>query len=127
MVSRKRGLRVLLVDDDTAILEMMQFVLTDEGFEVLGAGGVAAAQRLITEDDWLPEVAVVDLLMEPEDGSQLARWLRDNYPAVRIVIYSAWAEAEAVQVLRREMQADAFVAKPGDMTELIAAIRAEAS
>lgn len=120
MASREH---VLLVDDDAAILEMMAEVLTDEVAEVRTATGVAAAQVLLAE--WVPDVAVVDLLMEPEDGSQLARWLREHYPAVRIIIYSAWPEAQAVQILQREMQADAFVSKPGDMSELVAAIRGE--
>lgn len=116
----------MLVDDDMAILDMMQFVLAEEGFEVQAVASVAAARTLITDGDWLPEVAVVDLLMEPEDGSQMAHWLREHYPGVRIVVYSAWPEAEAVRILRREMQADAFVSKPGDMSELVCAIRGEA-
>jgi two-component system response regulator GlrR len=117
--------RLFLVDDDPGILEWMVMDLQYEGFEVQTADSVPAAITLLTESGWVPDVAVVDLLMQPEDGSQLAYWLREHLPAVRIVIYSAWPEADAVRVLRREMKADAFVAKPGDLHHLLAAIRGE--
>jgi DNA-binding response OmpR family regulator len=116
--------RSLLVDDEAGILEMMALVLADTGFTVQMAGSVAEARALV-ETGWVPDVAVVDLLMQPEDGSQLAAWLRETHPAVRIVVYSAWPETEALKILRGEMHADAFVPKPGGMSELIAAICGE--
>lgn len=116
---------VLVVDDDADVLGMLEAVLTDEGFTVRTASGVAAARALLVETGWRPAVAVVDLLMQPEDGSQLAAWLRQTVPNVRIVMYSAWPEAEALRILQHEMQADAFVAKPDTMTHLVAAIRGQ--
>jgi two-component system, OmpR family, response regulator len=116
--------RVLLVDDDEAIRTMLDITLTYEQLEVRQADGVAGAIAVI-DGGFVPDVAVVDLLMEPQDGSQLAGWLRQHYPGVRIVVYSAWPRAETIGVLRKQMQADAFVAKPGDISELLAAIRDE--
>jgi two-component system KDP operon response regulator KdpE len=117
---------VLVVDDDADVLGMLETVLAAEGFTVRTAASVAAARALLTETGWRPTVAVIDLLMQPEDGSQLAAWLRQIAPGVRIVMYSAWPEADALRILRHEMQADVFVAKPDTMANLIRVIRREA-
>ena len=73
-----RKLRILVVDDDPSILELLSIVLEMAGYEVLTAGDGAQAvsllQNLVPES--LVDVIMVDLMMPVMDGLRFMRWLR---------------------------------------------------
>jgi DNA-binding NarL/FixJ family response regulator len=87
-VTPAQPLRVLLVDDDAAVLEMLQTVLSAFAFEVVGLAGngwdaVKVASAIA------PDVAVVDYMMPGLDGLETARRIKAVRPECRIVIFSA--------------------------------------
>jgi DNA-binding NarL/FixJ family response regulator len=87
-VTPGQPLRVLLVDDDAAVLEMLQAVLSARTFEVVGlAGNGADAIRVAAAI--APDVAVVDYMMPGMDGLEAARRIKAQHPDCRIVIFSA--------------------------------------
>ncbi|HET6923255.1 MAG TPA: response regulator transcription factor [Anaeromyxobacteraceae bacterium] len=110
--------RILLVEDDAAIREGVADGLAFEGYQ---AEGVSNGREAL---DWLeregpPAVVVLDLLMPVMNGAQLLERLRADprWAAVPAVLMSAaMPEAEALP------RADAYLQKPFDLSELVAAV-----
>ena len=112
--------RVLVVDDDPALRELLADYLGASGFVVdAAADGVQMRQRIATAR---PDVLVLDLMLPGEDGLSLARELRrtSNLP---ILMLSARGE-EIDRVVGLEVGADDYLAKPFGPRELLARLRA---
>jgi two-component system response regulator RegX3 len=112
--------RVLLVDDEPAIRDAVEYALRNEGFEVdpVGDGEAALEAALRKEHD----VVVLDLMLPGMSGTEVCRRLRAE-SAVPIVMLTARG-AELDRVLGLEIGADDYVTKPFSMAELIGRIRA---
>jgi two-component system phosphate regulon response regulator OmpR len=114
-----RAARVLVVDDDPAIREMLHEYLGANGFEVEAVGDGAAARAAVARD--VPDVVLLDVGLPGEDGLSLARWLRQHHD-VGIVMVTAAADV-VDRVVGLEMGADDYVAKPFDPRELRARLK----
>jgi two-component system phosphate regulon response regulator OmpR len=111
---------ILVVDDDSALRELLADYLTREGFEVEGVeDGVAM-------DTWLarrePDLVILDLMLPGEDGLTLARRLRAQR-SVPILMLSARGD-DVDRIVGLEVGADDYLPKPFNPRELLARIRA---
>ena len=112
--------RVLVVDDDVAILRALRINLTAHGYDVTVADSGAAALRAAA--DGQPEVVVLDLGLPDLDGTEVIAGLR-GWSAVPIIVLSARADSgDKVRAL--DAGADDYVTKPFGMAELLARLRA---
>lgn len=112
--------RVLVVDDDLALAEMLGIVLTGEGLEVTHvADGNAALPAL---RDTRPDVVLLDVMLPGIDGLEVCRRIRAE-SGVPIVMLTARTDTVDV-VLGLESGADDYVVKPFKPQELIARLRA---
>ncbi|MBU6243851.1 MAG: response regulator transcription factor [Actinomycetales bacterium] len=112
--------RVLVVDDDLALAEMLGIVLRGEGFEpVFCADGEQALQAL---RDSQPDVVLLDLMLPGRDGIDVCRLIRQE-SGVPIVMLTAKSDTVDV-VLGLESGADDYVVKPFKPKELVARIKA---
>ena len=112
--------RILVVDDDPALRELLNDYLTASGFVVEAAGdGVEMHARLAQA---MPDAIVLDLMLPGEDGLSLARGLRKTSD-VPILMLSARGE-EIDRVVGLEVGADDYLAKPFSPRELLARLRA---
>ena len=80
-------MRVLVVDDDADVRELLRDYLSDQGYEVLEAAGAAAARALLAEHT--PQVALLDVGLPGEDGLSLARHIREHFDIGIIMISGA--------------------------------------
>jgi len=113
------GGRVLVIDDEAAIRELLEYGLGQAGFVVRTVGDAAAALEAVRV--WTPEVIVLDVMLPEIDGFALLPMLRRLTDAP-IVMLSARAEtAEKVAGLSRG--ADDYVAKPFELEELVARLQ----
>jgi two-component system response regulator MprA len=113
--------RVLIVDDDRAIVRMLQRTLEAEGFEVdAAADGGAALARVEARP---PDVVVLDRMMPGLDGMAVARRLRAKGDPMPILMLTA-RDAVADRVEGLEAGADDYLVKPFEPVELVARIRA---
>ena len=119
MVEQGRG-RVLVVDDDAALAEMLTIVLRNEGFEprVCATGDRALAEFR----DFRPDVVLLDLMLPGKDGIDVCREIRGE-SGVPIVMLTAKSDTVDV-VVGLESGADDYVVKPFKPKELVARIRA---
>jgi DNA-binding response OmpR family regulator len=111
--------RLLIVDDDPSVREMLHEYLADHGYAVDVAAGGAQMRACI--EAALPDVVLLDLRMPGEDGLTLARWLREHYD-VGIIMVTASGDI-VDRVVGLEMGADDYVAKPFDPRELLARLK----
>ncbi|MGI9136182.1 MAG: MtrAB system response regulator MtrA, partial [Candidatus Nanopelagicales bacterium] len=112
--------RVLVVDDDAALSEMLGIVLRGEGFEpVFCADGAQAVQAF---RDSRPDIVLLDLMLPGMDGIDICRAIRQE-SGVPIVMLTARGDTVDV-VVGLEAGADDYIVKPFKPKELVARIRA---
>jgi DNA-binding response OmpR family regulator len=111
--------RLLVVDDERPIREMLELGLQSRGFEVRSVADGPAAIPVIKE--WKPELILLDVMLPKVDGLSMLPVLR-RLTEAPIVMLSAKGELDdRVQGLDRG--ADDYVAKPFEMSELVARLR----
>jgi two-component system response regulator MtrA len=112
--------RVLVVDDDTALAEMLGIVLRGEGFEPVFCADGERAMGAFRESR--PDLVLLDLMLPGKDGIEVCREIRGE-SGVPIVMLTAKGDTVDV-VLGLESGADDYIVKPFKPKELVARIRA---
>jgi two-component system alkaline phosphatase synthesis response regulator PhoP len=115
--------RILVIDDEKDLMELVRYNLEKEGFLVDGAldgeQGLAAARRE------RPDVVIIDLMLPGIDGLEVCRSLRSDTRTARIPIIMLTAKSdESDRILGLELGADDYVTKPFSPRELTARIKA---
>jgi len=115
--------RVLIVEDESSIAELIAVNLRHNGFEPIWAEDGAAAQREI--DAFLPDLVLLDWMLPGQSGLQLARqWRKDaRTKAIPILMLTARGD-EPDKVAGLDAGADDYITKPFSTQELLARIRA---
>ena len=112
--------KILVVDDDLNICEVLKLYLENDGYEVKCANdGVEAVDVFKIFE---PDIVLLDIMMPGKDGWQVCREIREQ-SAKPIIMLSAKGEVFD-KVLGLELGADDFIVKPFDMKELSARIKA---
>ena len=112
--------RILVIDDDTNICELLRVYLENEGYEVKVANDGVEGITLFKSCD--PDLVLLDIMLPKKDGWEVCRQIREcsSKPVIMIT-----AKGEVFdKVLGLELGADDFVVKPFDMKELSARVRA---
>ena len=112
--------RILVVDDDVALRELVAGYLTANGFEVEGVGDGEGLRASLAKG--LSDLVVLDLMLPGDDGLTLLRELRANGGPPVIIISARGDEVDRVVGL--EVGADDYLAKPFGPRELLARVRA---
>jgi two-component system phosphate regulon response regulator OmpR len=112
---------LLVVDDESELVEILAEYFTGLGYTVSGANSAAAARDVFAAST--PDLAILDLRMPGEDGLSLARWIREQHRRVGIIMLTTAAEA-IDRVVGLEMGADDYVPKPFELRELQARVKA---
>ncbi len=112
--------RVLVVDDEAAILRFLKPALEANNYEMASASGVAEAIKRIAAET--PDVVLLDLGLPDGDGKDVIRRARE-WSDVPIIVLSA-REREAEKIESLDLGADDYVNKPFNVGELMARMRA---
>lgn len=112
--------KILVVDDDPAISEMLTIVLSAEGFDTIAVTDGALAVETATREQ--PDLILLDLMLPGMNGIDICRAIR-QHSAVPIIMLTAKTDTVDV-VLGLESGADDYVNKPFKAKELVARIRA---
>jgi len=112
--------KILVIDDDDNICDLLRMYLEKEGYEVraahYGVEGIAAFRM------YEPDVVLLDVMLPKKDGWQVCREIREHSTKPLIMIT---AKGETIdKVLGLELGADDYIVKPLDMKEVFARIKA---
>ena len=116
-------MRILVVDDDTAVRESLGRALRLEGYQVDLAGDGAEALELLQGNGNDPDLVVLDVLMPNIDGLEVCRRLRRAGSRVPVLMLTARDEVTD-RVAGLDAGADDYVVKPFALAELLARVRA---
>lgn len=119
MNDRRSAARILIVDDDAALSEMLQIVLKQEGYETVRCATGTGALEAMRETD--PDLVLLDLMLPGRDGVLVCRDMRAE-SGVPIVMLTARSDTADV-VAGLEAGADDYIAKPFKAKELLARIK----
>ena len=109
-------MRILIIDDETNIRDLMVRYMKIEGIEGVGAENAYSAQRVLREQKF--DGILVDLKMPGMDGFELVRWIRDEGFRMPIIMMSAHGEiTDAVNAMKHGVQD--YIVKPFDPEEVI--------
>ncbi|WP_407301962.1 response regulator transcription factor [Raoultella planticola] len=113
--------KVLIIEDDENIAELLQLHLCEEGYEISHAAEGTGGLAMVRQGGW--DALILDLMLPGIDGLEICRHARTMASYMPIVIISARA-SEVHRVLGLELGADDYLAKPFSMLELVARVKA---
>jgi two-component system nitrogen regulation response regulator NtrX len=110
---------ILVVDDEESILQSLEGILTDEGFEVILAGsGVAALQKM----DGLPDLILLDIWMPDMDGNETLVKIKEIHPRAQVIMMSGHATIETA-VKATKLGAYDFIEKPLSLEKVLLSVQ----
>ncbi|MFN0162817.1 MAG: phosphate regulon transcriptional regulator PhoB [Burkholderiales bacterium] len=114
---------ILLVEDEPAILDLLEFTLAPKGYRILRAMDAGAALDVVR--DVLPDLLIIDWMLPGESGVQLSRTLRSDLrtKGMPIIMLTARAE-ESDKIAGLDAGADDYITKPFSPRELVARVNA---
>ncbi|GAA2260224.1 response regulator transcription factor [Streptomyces amakusaensis] len=115
-----KPVRVLIVDDEAALSELLSMTLRYEGWEVRSAGDGAEAVRAVRE--FRPDAVVLDVVLPDMDGISVLRRLRREEPTVPVLFLTA-GDAVEDRIAGLTAGGDDHVAKPFSLEEVVARLR----
>ncbi len=109
--------KVLVVDDEPNIVDVISMALRYEGFEVASAG--TGAEALAQVEDFAPQLMVLDVMLPDMEGFEVAARLGERVP----IVYLTARDATADKIRGLTTGGDDYVTKPFSLEELVARIR----
>jgi len=114
--------RILIVDDEEQLVEMVKLRLEANGYEVIAAyDGQEALDKARNER---PDLIILDLMLPKIDGYKVCRMLKfdEKYKSIPIILFTARAQ-ESDEKMGFEVGADAYITKPFEPQVLLAKIK----
>jgi len=112
--------KILVVEDDQTLLEVLRYNLSKEGYKVLAATGGVQALEVARQEE--PDLIVLDIMLPDLDGFEVCRILRKEMGTPMLMLTAKVGEADKIMGL--ELGADDYMTKPFNLRELLARIRA---
>jgi DNA-binding response OmpR family regulator len=113
--------RILVVDDEPQIREMLSMYFASHGYETLSAGDSTQAIRAVEENE--VDVAVLDIGLAEEDGLKLLEQLKAQHPELHVIMLTGMGFVEDLLQEAQQKGADGYVSKVLPLDELLTAIQ----
>ncbi|NES81122.1 MAG: response regulator [Moorea sp. SIO2B7] len=117
--------KVLVVEDEQSVRELISTFLKDDGYEVIDADSAKKAEDLATQQK--PDVVVTDVVMPEKNGFELCRSLKKNEATQNIPVIVCSSKNQDLDILWGKKQgADVYVTKPFTKDDIIKAVKSVA-
>ena len=113
--------RILVVDDEPQIREMLSMYLSSHGYEAATADDSQEALRAVEEDDI--DVVILDIGLAEEDGLKLLEQLKASHPELSVIMLTGMGFVEDLLQEAQQKGADGYVSKVLPLDELLMAIQ----
>jgi two-component system nitrogen regulation response regulator NtrX len=110
---------ILIVDDEPGIIQSLQGILTDEGFEVVAADGGLKALEIIKET--IPDIVLLDIWMPDIDGIATLKRIRELHPGLQVIMISGHGTIETA-VKATKLGAYDFIEKPLSLEKVLLSV-----
>jgi DNA-binding response OmpR family regulator len=110
---------IIIIEDDADILDMMTFILKDEGYAVIGATDCSPLEKVMS---FQPDLILMDNRLTTGSGTDACRKIKEDAATAHIPVVLVSANQQLSQ-LAVESLADGYVSKPFDLDELVATVR----
>lgn len=116
-------IRILIVDDDFQMREMLGVILERKGYDVKTASDGKAALQLQSKKPF--DIVIADIIMSEKEGQEIISELRRGYPRVKVIAISNGGryKPESYLELARQVGADRVLVKPFGSWEILGAVR----
>ncbi|WP_194190264.1 response regulator transcription factor [Clostridium chrysemydis] len=115
--------RILIVDDEENILELLRFNLENSGYDVIGASNGIDALKLVKEKR--PKLVLLDIMLPGMDGLDVCKEIKKDKDLKNTSIIMLTAKGEELdKILGLELGADDYMTKPFSIRELLARVKA---
>jgi DNA-binding NtrC family response regulator len=118
-IEREVGRKILVVDDEQIILDLLRRVLSREGYRVTTARRVEDALREVNAESY--DLAITDVDLYRSDGRELMRLIEQASPDTALVVMTGYPEEAVVRFARDHAQG--LLAKPFALEQLLAVVR----
>ena len=117
------NMRILLVDDEDMVRELFRNVLTDAGYEVMGATNGIEALKIL--EDQSVDLVITDILMPEKEGVETITEIKQKYPDMRVIAISGGGRVKYFMplVIAAKAGADRALHKPIEPDDLLKAVR----
>ncbi|MCF7847911.1 MAG: sigma-54 dependent transcriptional regulator [Kiritimatiellales bacterium] len=112
--------RILIADDDPTILSLLNKILISKGYDVKLAKNGVAAEKIFKSDHF--DLLISDIKMEPMDGMQLLKKVRQLHPTVGVIMLTAYATVSTAVDAMKEGAFD-YIPKPFKIDELLLTVK----
>ncbi len=113
--------KILVVDDEHSIVELLKYNLENSGYEVKEAYDGEEALNMVSQERF--DLIILDLMLPKIDGIEVCKRLKEEYFHIPIIMLTA-KSSEADKVLGLNIGADDYITKPFSVKELIARVNA---
>lgn len=112
--------KILIVDDDVAILEVVKAILTENGYAITTVQNGGMVVKKVREIK--PDLILLDIWMSGHDGRDIARKLKSDKSTAKIPIIVVSAHNDA-QLIAKQLHVDGFLPKPFDIDTLLTTVQ----
>ena len=121
-----RNKKILVIDDEPAIHRLLQIILEDEGFDIVGFEKHEGARQNISKGK--PDLIILDIMMPEVDGFDVLRMLKSDDETQEIPVIILTARNKRVDMEKAAaLGADSYITKPFQHSELLKAVRSACS
>ncbi|MBL6990720.1 MAG: response regulator [Bacteriovoracaceae bacterium] len=109
-------IKILIVDDEPGIRKLLSLILSSKDYLIKDASNAGDAKDIINDDT--PHIVISDMKMPGEDGLQLLKWIKVNYPESSVIIMTGHIDSELTDNVHKA-GGPICVAKPFDNSEML--------
>ena len=121
MAIKQKMIRVLLADDHAVVRAGIRQILESSGSINVTVEVENGREACIAVQRHSPDIAILDIQMPEMSGIEAARWIRDNYPSVGVLVLTAYDDEPYVQAVLRA-GANGYVLKTADPKDIVQAV-----
>ncbi|MEW5675920.1 response regulator [Flavobacterium enshiense] len=109
--------KIVIIDDDKIVINILDFLLKNEGFETyIATDGEEGIEKIKTIQ---PDLIITDIMMPFKSGLEITLFTKTNYPKIPVLMVSSLGKEDQTVVDVFNLGVDEFIAKPFNPTEII--------